>query len=106
MDLSLNPLQVHLNLLKVLSLSNLPTHRWLQPQALRVHSYATKQLTIAAAVEWAIKYKPGSLRKRRIGACILKLVITDLQPLTVVENRSFRELLRSTSSSSDSGSST
>ena len=54
---------------------------------------ATKQLTIAAAVKRAIKYKAGRSRKRRIGACIIKLVTTDVQPLTVVENRSSKQRL-------------
>ena len=72
-----------------------------------MHYCATKQLTIAAAVEWAMKDKVGSSRNRRIGACIIiKLVTTDFQPVTFVENRGFRELLRSSSSSSDSRSST
>ena len=35
----------------------------------------------------------GSLRNREIDACILKLVTTDLQPLSIVENTAFRELL-------------
>ena len=55
---------------------------------MRVHYCATKQLTIADAVERAIQYKPGSLRKRRIGICTLKLVTTDLQPLTVIDKAS------------------
>ena len=79
-----------------------------------MHNCATKQPTIAAAVERAIKYKAGSLIERGIDACIIKLVTTDLQPVTVVENRGseqvvnrgFRELLRSSSGSSDSRSST
>ena len=54
---------------------------------------ATKQLTIAAAVERAIEYKAVRSRKRRIGACIIKLVTTDVQPLTVVENRSSKQRL-------------
>ena len=49
--------------------------------------------TSSTAVERTIKYKPGSLRKRGIDACILKLVTTDLQPLTIVENKGFRKLL-------------
>ena len=47
----------------------------------------SKQVTIVAAVERTIKFKPGSLRKRKIDASILKLVTSDLQPLTVVENQ-------------------
>ena len=63
-------------------------------------------MTIAAAVEQAIQYEAGSLRKRRISASIIKLVTTDLQPLTLVENRGNkqRELLRSSSGSSDTDS--
>ena len=53
---------------------------------------ATKQLTSAAAVERAIKYKAESLTKRSIGACVIKLVTTDVQPF-VVENRSSKKRL-------------
>ena len=56
------------------------------------HYSATKQLTIAVAVERAIKYKAGSLRKRRIGAHIIKLVTTDVQTL-VIENRGSKQRL-------------
>ena len=55
--------------------------------------FATEQLTIAAAEERTINVKPESLRKKEIDSCILKLVTTDLQPLSVVENTAFRELL-------------
>ena len=72
-----------------------------------MHYCATKQLTIAAAVERAIKYMAGSLKKRRISASIIKLVTTDVQPLTVVENRGSKQRpLRSSSGSSDSRSNT
>ena len=88
MDLSLNPLRVHLNLFEPVRLPNPPV------ASTTACAYcATKQLTIAAAVERPIKYKAGSLRKRGIGACIIKLVTTDVQPLTVVENRSSKKRL-------------
>ena len=41
-----------------------------------------------------IKYKPGSARKKEIDACILQLITTDLQPLSIVDNKAFRQLLQ------------
>ena len=54
----------------------------------------SKQLTMEAIVERTIKYKPGSARKRELDACVLGLITTDLQPLSVVENKAFRRLMK------------
>ena len=45
-------------------------------------------------MERTIKYKPGSARKRELDACVLALITTDLQPLSVVENKAFRRLMK------------
>ncbi|KAK3726787.1 hypothetical protein RRG08_058439 [Elysia crispata] len=57
-----------------------------QRGATSAHPAATKQMTMESVIERTIKYKPGSARKKEIDACILKLITTDLQPLSVVEN--------------------
>ena len=54
----------------------------------------SKQLTMEAIVERTIKYKPGSARKRELDACVLALITTDLQPLSVVENKALRRLMK------------
>ena len=64
-----------------------------QRGATSAHPAARKQMTMESVIERTIKYKPGSARKKEIDACILKLITTDLQPLSVVENRAFRQLL-------------
>ncbi|GFR65312.1 transposase [Elysia marginata] len=65
-----------------------------QRGATSAHAAATKQMTLEAVIERTIKYKPGSTRKKEIDACVLQLVTTDLQPLSIVDNKAFRQLMQ------------
>ena len=51
------------------------------------------QQTLAASFERKEKYKPGSGRKRLLDQHLLDLVATDMQPLSVVDNRGFRKFV-------------
>ena len=53
------------------------------------------QPTLAQALERSSKYKPDSNRKRLLDDCILNLIIMDIQPLSIVEDRGFRHLIHS-----------
>ncbi|GFR72362.1 hypothetical protein ElyMa_002112600 [Elysia marginata] len=57
--------------------------------ATSAHAAATKQMTLEAVIERTIKYKPGSTRKKEIDACVLQLITTDLQPLSIADNKAF-----------------
>ncbi|XP_005101836.1 zinc finger BED domain-containing protein 4-like [Aplysia californica] len=51
------------------------------------------QPTLQQTVERTAKYKPDSVRKRQLDEHILDLILLDMQPLSVVEQKGFRKLI-------------
>ena len=57
----------------------------------KIHFF--KQETLPASVTKNVPYKPGSYKKQKLDDLVLDLIVDDIQPLSVVENRAFRRLL-------------